>query len=215
MQKKVRFLIILITAVICIALIRNIMLTIPQEIHEYETITQYPLEHSEGINPGECVEQSFTALYDNINGIGLAIAYDEENSSGNILINILDGDSVILEQSLPFSALQSDVFLPLMLNLNNASGRQITIRITNTSENGEVLSVPIASDSNLYPEGVYFCKINGQNSNAALFFQIEYFTGYYYYTAICYCFWILISGIIISAVLCYFFDRIYEKRAFV
>ena len=127
------------------------------------------------------IEQTFIPTDDRIESIAVALSYEDNDITGSVLIQVLDGEKEIASQPLVLAAFTKDVFLPIQVGIEDAKDKQLTVRITNTSENGENICVPITEDS--------------------IFLQVKYFSGYYIYTALCYSLWIIIVCIVLISLL--------------
>lgn len=153
------------------------------------------------LNPGDSVSQSFRSSLDHLYSVGVAISYhDDLPEDASVLIQVLAGDELIVEQSLGIRYCPNSSFCTLVTDLQDCQDKTITIHVENTSPSTEnaVFSL-LATDKNfLYLDSTDNYLLNGKEQNARLLFASSYITGYSFYRALTYSFWVLLAALIAS-----------------
>lgn len=153
------------------------------------------------LTPGESASQSFRSSYDRLYSVGIAVSYqDDMPEDASLLIQVLSGETLAVEQPLSVLACPNSGFLTLSVDLRNCQGETITIRIENTSPSSEnaVFSLLATNKSYLYLDNADNYLLNGEEQNARLLFVSSYITGHSYYRALTYSFWVFLLALIAS-----------------
>ena len=153
------------------------------------------------LNPGESVSQSFHASHDHLYSVGVAISYqDDIPEDASVLIQVLSGEELIVEQALSVRYCPNSSFCTMITDLQDCQDKAITIRVENTSQNSEnaVFSLLATDKSYLYPDNTGNYLLSGEEQNACLLFASSYITGYSYYSALTYSFWVFLAALIVS-----------------
>lgn len=153
------------------------------------------------LKPGESVSQSFRSDYEYLHNAGVAISYrDDIPENTTALIQVLTGDELIVEQPLTLWYFPTNTFCPLGTDLPDCQGKTITIRVENISpESDDAVFSLLATDREyLYPANTDDYQLNGTPQRGRLLFTASYITGYSYYHALTYAFWIFLAALILS-----------------
>lgn len=153
------------------------------------------------LKPGESVSQSFRSDYGYLHNAGVAISYRNdipENTTA--LIQVLAEDELIVEQPLTLWYFPSNTFCPLGTDLPDCQGKTITIRVENISQGSDAAAFSLlATDREyLYPADTGDYLLNGEPRSGRLLFTASYITGYSWYHALTYAFWIFLAALILS-----------------
>lgn len=150
---------------------------------------------------GESVSQSFRSSYNYLYSVGVAVSYqDDMPEETSLLVQILAGEELIVEQNLSVRYFPNSGFCTFLTDLRDCQGKVITIRIKNTSQGSEnaVFSLLATDKSYLYTDNSDNYLLNNDEQTARLLFVSSYVTGYSYYRALTYAFWIFLSALIVS-----------------
>lgn len=173
--------------------------TVPIYTQEYLN-SVLPLNTPE-LNPGESVSQSFRSSFDHLYSVAVAISYhDNIPEDASVLIQILSGEELIVEQTLNIRYCPNSAFCTLITDLQDCQGKTITIHVANTSQSSEnaVFSLLATDKSYLYLDNADNYLLNDEEQNARLLFTSSYITDYSYYSALTYSFWVFLAALIAS-----------------
>lgn len=153
------------------------------------------------IKPGESASLSFRASYDHLYSVGVAISYrDDIPDDTLVLIQVLSGETLIVEQTLSIWYCPESGFCTLLTDLHDCQGDTITIRVENASQGSDnaAFSLLATDKSYLYLDNADNYLQNGEEQNARLLFASSYLTGYSYYRALTCSFWVFLIALIAS-----------------
>lgn len=163
----------------------------------------HPLNMPE-LGPGDSVSQSFSATYGHLCRAGVAISYqDDIPADTSALVQIWTEDTLLVEQPFTVTAIPSDTFCPLRFDLSDCLGKTVTIRVENTSQGSDDAAFSLlATDKDfLTPDNSGHYLLNGEEQNARLLYTTSYLTGYSWYHALTYAFWIFLAALAVQSYL--------------
>lgn len=162
------------------------------------------------LKPGDSVSQSFTPTYDHLCRAGVALSYRSDiPADTSVLIQIWSEEELLVEQPLTIAAIPSDTFCPLNFDLADCQEKTVTIRVENTSRGSDDAAFSLLSTDKdfLTPDNSAPYLLNGAAQNARLLFTASYLTGYSWYHALTYCFWIFLTALSASCAFSRFFSH--------
>lgn len=149
----------------------------------------------------DVISQTFTSTYDNLSSIDIALSY-EDNISQNacVRIQLLHGEDIIMEQDLAVRACPNQSFLSLQTNVSDCQDEEFIIRVENISPavDHTAFALMATNKEYLYLTNTSDCVLNGISDPLRMICRFTYQTGYIYFPALTYVFWILIATLILS-----------------
>ncbi|MCH5343094.1 MAG: hypothetical protein J1E64_03570 [Acetatifactor sp.] len=161
--------------------------------------------------PGDAVTQSFTSSYDKLTNVDVALCYDADISeNAAALIQVLREDTVIVQQPLSVRSCPNSSFLSLSVKTSDCLGDHFTIRVENISDPSDNTSFTLmATDKEyLYLDNTSNYEWNGLSSSSRILCRFTYQTGYSYYPALTYAFWVFLAALIVTGLLSRLWDRL-------
>lgn len=165
----------------------------------YFTTNSY--QETVSLRPGDYIEQSFLASTDRMTEIAIALSYDETiPDSTTLLLKVLSGGQTIVEQPLKVKACVNQTFLPVAADIRDCQGKTITIHVENTSAPSDPGSFALLSSDKeyLYPDSMENYTYNGVTAQGRLLCKMTYVTGYTWYRALTYAFWIFLTALVLT-----------------
>lgn len=153
---------------------------------------------------GDVLTQTFISTYDRLNTIDIAFSYEDDISQDTMVqIRILHGEEVIVKQDLSVRACPNNSFLSLRTDVSGCQGEIFTVHVENISPTPDHTAFALmATDKEyLYLANTSDYALNGIAEPARILCQFTYQTGYSYYPAATYVFWILLTTLILSGLL--------------
>lgn len=170
-----------------------------------------PIKTSE-LKPGESISQSFRSSYDHLYSVGVAISYQNDIPEDTaVLFQVLSEEKLIIEQPLSIWYVPDSGFFTLEADLQNCQNETITIRVENVSPQGSddaVFSLLATDKEYLYSDNSENYLFNDEPQEGRLLFTVSYLTGYSYYHALTYAFWIFLTALIGSSLLSKLFSKL-------
>lgn len=170
-----------------------------------ESLTAWGYSLSDPLYPGDVIEETFTPSAGWVESVELALTYDETvpDEDTLVLVEVLQGDEVLMQQELAVWVYGNCSFLELQVGKEVRTDSELTIRVTNASTAGEqcAFSMMTVDYQDNYLDNVSDYVQDGQTVAARLYSRYNYRTGYDYYKALTYAFWILAAALLITAAL--------------
>lgn len=195
----------LLFCILWIAVITGMLYFVPAGISPVSSVSTVNSAHPGEVilAPGDVLTQEFTIPEGSLDSLSLVLDYDPEQAADSqVLISVLQKDTVVMEQQLPLSAVAPSCFFSLAIREDVPSKDPYTFRIENISEDPSgCFSVPYTDTPNLNTSGFSNLSVNAVPQSGKALCSVEYTTGYTIYTACCIAFCFLLGGIILSALL--------------
>ena len=153
------------------------------------------------LKPGESISQSFPASYSHLYTVGVAVSYqDNMPDDTTVLFQVFSDEELIVEQPLSIWYLPDSGFCTLGTDLPDCQDKTITIRVENISRGSDdaAFSLLATDREYLYPADTDDYLLNGEPQDGRLLFTASYITGYSWYHALTYAFWIFLAALILS-----------------
>lgn len=147
----------------------------------------------------DVITQTFTSTYHKLTSIDIALSYEENISlDAQVRIQLLHGEEIIMEQDLTVRACPNQSFLTLSTDVSDCQGDEFIIRVENISPVVENTAFALmATDKDyLYLTNTSDCALNGSTKPIRIFCRFNYQTGYIYYPALTYAFWVFLAALI-------------------
>ncbi len=152
------------------------------------------------LNPGDTLTQSFLLTEAFLNNADIAFTYEDAATQiSTLTVRFFADGTLYLEQPLPLAACPKDTFLYFLLNLENCLDKELTISITNTSENeAGVFSVMATPNKYCYQDYTEGYSLNNELNPGSILCNLNYRTGFQSYKGITAVFWLLIAATALS-----------------
>ena len=149
-----------------------------QPVSEEAVIDDRYVEHTPLLYPGDTFSQTFRLSRDALESIAIAFSYDmTPDEKSQLLIQIYQDDTLLVEQPLPLSACPDGEFLNLNPCSKDFTDSALTISVTNISEDTETAFALLATtDSARYNAYTDSYQVNGEPQNGSIFFRFRYLT---------------------------------------
>lgn len=173
-------------------------------IYSDETLNAAHFITTPELLPGDTVTQTFTSSYDKLTNVDIALCYaDDISENATVLLQVLKEDTVIVQQALSVRACPNNSFLSLSVKASDCLGDLFTIRVENISDSSDNTSFTLmATDKEyLYLDNTSDYEWNGLAAPSRILCRFTYQTGYSYYQALTYAFWVFLAALILTGLL--------------
>ena len=154
------------------------------------------------LEPGDIVSQNFTATQNTLHTVDVAFCFEENLSdAAAVQVVLLRGSEIVMEQALQVRSCPNNSFLTFYTGIDNCAGDSFTLRIENISDcsappDQMAFSLMATDKTYLYLDNTEDYLFNGTSQNARILCRFTYRTGYAYYQALTYAFWVFLAAFI-------------------
>lgn len=184
-------------------------------VYTQETLTSSYFIATLALQPGDIVTQSFTATQNTLHTVEFAFYFDENLSdAATAQVVILRGSEIVAEQPLGVRFCPNKSFLTVSTGVNNCAGDTFTLKIENISDGSAPsdnmsFSLMATDKTYLYLNNMDDYRFNDLSQKARMLCRFTYQTGYSYYQALTYAFWVFLAALIATKL---FFKVSYRFR---
>lgn len=171
-------------------------------IYTQETLASaYPIT-TPLLLPGDTVAQNFTSTQDQLHAADIALYYDESLSdAAAVRVSLLRGSEIVMEQELNVRSCPNGSFLTFRTDAANCAGETFTLKVDNVSvpsaaPESTSFSLMATDKQYLYLDNTDDYRFNHAAQNARILCRFTYRTGYSYYRALTYAFWVFLAALI-------------------
>lgn len=171
-------------------------------VYTQESLNSFYFTTTPALRPGDALTQNFTPTQDKLYSIDIAFSYDETISDDAVArISLLCGSEVLLDQVLNINVCPNNAFLTLYTDLLGCAGDTLTLRIENISDSSippanTAFSLMATDRAYLYLDNTEDYYFQNLSQNARILCRFSYQTGYSYYQALTYAFWVFLLALI-------------------
>jgi hypothetical protein len=189
--------------------------------HHYETpVSVQELQNAQvpdtiRLSGGETLSQPFTASYNTLTDIAIALDTSQTTStSASVLITLSQNGNTILEQPLSVSAFNNGELFTLSVNAQNCKGDPFILSITNASDakdSAASFDVLTTAKPYLFLKNTQDCRLNGNRQSQRIICEYSYLNGTQYYKPLTYSFLVFLTGILLISFILHF-PAILQRR---
>lgn len=197
--------------VLCICSIIIIFYKKATPIYTEETLSSSYFTTTPLLAPGDVVTQEFVSTWNKLESVDIAFSYDENvTQDAMAFIQILRGSDVIAEQGIAVTACPNCGFLTFTVNEADCERDIFTIRVVNMSELSENTSFSLMSTDKeyLFLDNTSAYQFNGSKSSDRILCRFTYQTGFNYYAAMTFSFWVILIALVMTVKLPEFYGRL-------
>lgn len=184
-------------------------------IYADETLSASNYITTEELKPGDFVIQTFTSTYNHLENVDIALSYADTIADDTaVLFQVYHGTELIIEQPLAVKSCPNVSFLTLYTNVSDCKGDTFTIRVENISENDDNTSFSLmATDKEyLYLDNTSNYQFDDQPETARIFCRFTYQTGWTYYPALTYAFWVFLVSLIVTGIVPGLYSKLLQNN---
>lgn len=176
-------------------------------VYTQETLTSSYFIATPALQSGDIITQNFTSTQNKLHSVEVALHYDENLSdAAAVRVSLLRGTEIIMAQTLPVRFCPNDSFLTFSTKVYNCAGDIFTLKIENISDHSDAsgntaFSLMATDKTYLYLDNTDDYLFNSASQNARILCRFTYQTGYSYYQALTYAFWVFLSALIATKLL--------------
>lgn len=188
-------------------------------IYTQETLASGYSILTPALEPGDIASQNFTATQNKLHTVETALCFDENLSdAAAVRVVILRGAEIAMEQTLQVRSCPSGSFLTFYTDVDDCAGDTFTLKIENISDisapsDNTAFSLMATDKTHLYLDNTEDYLFNNASQNARIFCRFTYRTGYAYYQALTYAFWVFLAAFIATKLFIFFHQKAFSAIA--